>query len=401
MPNSIEVREAVKTYRIGVGRGRVREMIPHPFDNALAKLLPRWWSRDTFNALDGVSLTVEQGSTYGIVGHNGAGKTTLLKLIAGVIAPTSGQVRTSGRLGALLDLFVGFHPELTGRENLYLLGAVYGLSRREMDKRAEGILAFAGIDDLADTPLKRYSSGMGARLAFSTITALEMDIMLIDEVLAVGDAAFQKKCVEWLSGFIDQGGSLLFVSHNLSLVRHMTSTAIWLDHGKVVDEGPTTDILPRYVTSLEGRESDRPAVPGRSLRREVRRSGSQRWGLGGARLNEVHIEDDGNGQCSISITYDSTDLKEAMFAVAFSEAGGRQLGSVNSGVRQLQASDGLLNLEVSLPFFAGIYFPTVAILSVDGRIRDQWRLERAIVIQDRDDITTGEFGPVELGGTWS
>jgi ABC-type polysaccharide/polyol phosphate transport system ATPase subunit len=400
--NVIEVEAAIKTYRIGVGRGRVRELLPHPFDQGIARMFPEWWSRDTFNAVDGVTIDVPQGSTLGIVGHNGAGKTTLLKLIAGVIEPTSGSVRVKARMGALIDLFVGFHQELTGRENLYLLGAVYGFGRREMDRRVDGILDFAGITELADTPLKRYSAGMGARLAFSTITALDLEIMLVDEVLAVGDAAFQRKCVEWLQDFVRGNGSLLFVSHNLQLVRHMTESVIWLDHGKVVEQGPTGDILGRYVKSMEGRESDRPATT-RAVGRDLRRRGQRRWGVGGARLNEVHIDADGDGRCSISITFDAEDLREGIFAVGFTDAGGTRLGGTSSDTVQMPVGPGQIGLDMALPFRAGIYFPTVAILSTDGRIRDQWRLDRAVVIEEKPHAldAAAEFGPVELKARWS
>ncbi|HWC31678.1 MAG TPA: ATP-binding cassette domain-containing protein [Actinomycetota bacterium] len=156
--NALEIDDITKTYRIGVGRARIREALPWPLDAAFARLFPRWWSKNTFNALEDVSFTVPKGASVGIVGHNGAGKTTMLKVIAGVTAPSRGSITANGRLGALIDVLVGFHPDLTGAENAYLLGAIHGLSRKEMSQRIHRILEFAEIDDLAETPVKRYSS---------------------------------------------------------------------------------------------------------------------------------------------------------------------------------------------------------------------------------------------------
>lgn len=168
----IVARGLTKTYRVGVGRARVREMVPPPFDRALGRLFPRWWARETFNALEDVTLSVQDGSSVGIVGHNGAGKTTLLRVIAGVTAPTHGSMAVSTRIAALIDALVGFHPDLTGRENVYLLGAMHGFGRRTMASRIDQILEFAEIEEMVDTPIKRFSAGMVSRLGFATITAL-------------------------------------------------------------------------------------------------------------------------------------------------------------------------------------------------------------------------------------
>ena len=152
---TIHVEDVTKTYRSGIGRARIREMTPPPFDRWLARAFPNWWLRGTFNALEGISLSIDRGSSVGLIGHNGAGKTTTLKLIAGVTAPTKGSVHVTGRIAALIDVVVGFHPELTGRENVFLLGAIHGLTRKEMTGRLDRIMEFAEIGDLIDTPLKR------------------------------------------------------------------------------------------------------------------------------------------------------------------------------------------------------------------------------------------------------
>ena len=287
---AVAVNDVTKVYRVGVGRARIREMTPPPFDRGLSKVFPKWWNRNCINALDQVSFSIEAGSSVAFVGHNGAGKTTLLKMVAGVTTPTMGSIHVKGKIAALLDVVVGFHTELTGRENLALLGGIYGYSRSAMEERADRIVEFAEIAPaLLDTPVKRYSAGMVARLGFATVSAMDVDILLIDEVLAVGDAAFQRKCADWLEGYHQDGGTLIFVSHNLGLVRSMTERVVWIDHGNVVDDGATSSVLSGYARSLEHRDLHEVATPaGTSRNRKIRgamvASGQNRWGSGGTRI---------------------------------------------------------------------------------------------------------------------
>jgi ABC-type polysaccharide/polyol phosphate transport system ATPase subunit len=399
----IEVREVTKTYRMGVGRARVREMVPPPIDHALGRLAPRWWSKDTFNALDRVSLTVEAGSSIGLVGHNGAGKTTLLRVIAGVTEPTDGNIEVSARIAALIDAVVGFHPELTGRENVYLLGAMHGFGRRSMGRRLERILEFAEIADMADTQVKRYSAGMMARLGFATITGLDVDALLVDEVLAVGDAAYQRKCINWLDDYRREGGTLVFVSHNLALIRNMTERAVWLDHGRVAADGDTRVVLVDYAKAMERREVDERPGHGRDAARKLMLAeGMQRWGAGGVRVGEVHLDDPpvGSDQLGVSITFDSEDVKEAVFCVGFVDEEGRELGASVSP-RMAINGGGAVRCNLRLPFRTGIYFPVVAILGPDGIVRDRWKLDRAVVVERGNGQILGPFGPVEIPGGWT
>ncbi|MGH2722674.1 MAG: ABC transporter ATP-binding protein [Actinomycetota bacterium] len=402
----VEARSIVKTYRIGVGRARVREMLPWPVNVGVRTLFPRWWLKDTFNALDDVTISVEQGESLGIVGHNGAGKTTLLKVIAGVTAPTEGQVHSTGRIGALIDLLVGFHPDLTGGENAYLLGSILGVSRRQMSGRIDRILAFAEIEEMADTPVKRYSAGMQARLGFATLVGIEPEILLIDEVLAVGDATFQRKCVRWLDQYRRDGGTLLFVSHNLGLVRSMTDRAVWLDHGKVAGEAPTGELLAEYARAME-RRTEAVSELGRSrgrAKRAMESRGLHRWGAGGARLEEVGIHDpDEHGELEITITYENSELERAIFCVGFVDESGHEVGVAASPDLPLAGDRGTVRCAIRpAPFRSGIYFPVAAILSPEGRVEDRWRLDRAIVV-DRDGTSRliGDFGPVEIAASWS
>jgi lipopolysaccharide transport system ATP-binding protein len=357
-----------------------------------------------FNALEDVSVQVPRGTSLGIVGHNGAGKTTLLRVIAGITTPTGGAVSASGRIAALLDVLVGFHPELTGRENIYLVSAMHGHGRADVAPRVPEILEFAEIGDLADTPLKRYSAGMGARLGFAIITALDVDILLIDEVLAVGDAAFQRKCVRWLEGFREGGGTLLFVSHNLALVRSMTERAVWLDHGKVAADSPTKEVLDGYARAMERRDAGSVTYRRKVANKLLRVHGLDRWGSGGARAEQVNFQgpDSGGTELGITIAYEASELRRAVFCVAFLDEGGREVGGAASPPLALDGQGRVRCRLRPLPLRSGIYFPVVAILSPDGQVRDRWRLDRAIVIDRDGDGSSGvDLGPVEMPAAWS
>jgi ABC-type polysaccharide/polyol phosphate transport system ATPase subunit len=399
----IVTQDVTKVYRVGVGRARVREMAPPPFDRAIRRVFRRWWDRHTFNALEDVSLSVEAGSSVGIVGHNGAGKTTLLRVIAGVTAPTAGTVAVSARIAALIDALVGFHPDLTGAENIRLLGAMHGFGRRAIAPRIDRILEFAEIGDMADTPIKRFSAGMTARLGFATITALDVEALLVDEVLAVGDASFQRKCINWLDEYRRGGGTLLFVSHNLSLVRNMTQRVIWLDHGRVMADGSTKDVLTQYARAMERREVDhRPIHTKKEARKLMVAQGMQRWGAGGARVDEVHVEDPTNGgaDLEVAITYEAPGIDEAVFCLAFVDEEGREIGAAASPRIAIEGDRGAIRSTIRLPFRTGIYFPVVAILGPDGVIRDRWKLDRAVVVERGDGEGLSDFGPVEIPAGW-
>ena len=196
--------------------------------------------------LRGVDLEVRQGEAVALLGRNGSGKSTVLRLIAGIYQPSSGSIETRGRITAVIELGAGFHPELTGAENIALYAAVLGLTRKELAAHYDEIVEFADLPDLPDTPLKYYSSGMEARLAFSVAVCLQPDILLLDEVLAVGDQAFRARCLERLRQYHARGGTLILVSHELDQVRELCERAVWLDDGKVVMDGPIDGVLAGY-----------------------------------------------------------------------------------------------------------------------------------------------------------
>jgi ABC-2 type transport system ATP-binding protein len=203
----------------------------------------------TFAALTDVSLRVEQGETLGLIGGNGSGKSTLLKCIARILRHDSGTIRTRGRISALLEVGSGFHPELTGRENVFLSGAIHGLNRKKVSSLFDEIVAFAGVEDFIDEPVKNYSSGMYVRLGFSTAVAVRPDVLLADEILAVGDLDFQAKCLARIEDMRKQGTTIVFVSHDLRRVAQLCSRVAWLDHGKIVESGDSQKVVKRYSDS--------------------------------------------------------------------------------------------------------------------------------------------------------
>jgi homopolymeric O-antigen transport system ATP-binding protein len=247
----VEAHDLGKRYRLGTSRHyeTIREAIA-------GSVRRRLWrdenapvdTREELWALRHVELEVDAGETVGLIGHNGAGKTTLLKILARITDPTEGRARTRGRVGALLEIGTGFHPELTGRENIFLSGAVLGMTGREIRHRFDDIVAFAEVERFLDTPLKRYSAGMYLRLAFSVAAHLEPAIVMVDEVLAVGDVEFRHKCLAKVGELGGEGRTVLFVSHDLGAITRVCPRVVWLDHGTVKADGPATGIVRDYMT---------------------------------------------------------------------------------------------------------------------------------------------------------
>jgi ABC-type polysaccharide/polyol phosphate transport system ATPase subunit len=246
LANAIEIEGLSKRYRLGVdpaGYDTLREAIKR-------RISPR---RDADEAevwaLRDLSLTVGEGEALGIVGPNGAGKTTLLKILSGITEPTSGEARTRGQVGPLLEVGTGVHPELTGRENIYLSAAILGMRRAEVRRRFDEIVEFAGLEAFLDTPVKRYSMGMRLRLAFAVAAEIEPPIIVVDEVLAVGDAEFQEKCLGRMADFGRHSRTVLFVSHDLGAITRLCSRAVWLDEGRVREDGPAAEVVSAYLES--------------------------------------------------------------------------------------------------------------------------------------------------------
>ena len=215
--------------------------------NWVAKLRRGREPRREFWAVRDVSFAVQHGESVGIIGHNGAGKSTILKMLSGITAPTAGEISIRGRLSALLEVGSGFHPELTGRENIYLSGSVLGMARQEIQRKLDSIVEFAGVQRFIDTPVKRYSSGMYVRLGFSIAAHLEPDVLLLDEVLAVGDRAFQEKCKERIGDLHRKGTTIVFISHDLAAVQKLCQRVLLLERGQITAEGNPQEIIHRYT----------------------------------------------------------------------------------------------------------------------------------------------------------
>jgi len=289
----ISVENLTKQYDLGViGTG------------TLTRDLERWWARvrkqpdpysrvgqkDAFErmgesilALDDVSFQVQQGEALGIIGKNGAGKSTLLKILSRVTAPTSGSVKVKGRIGSLLEVGTGFHPELTGRENVYLNGAILGMRKDEVTRKFDEIVAFSGVERFIDTPVKRYSSGMYVRLAFAVAAHLDPEILIVDEVLAVGDAEFQKKCLGKMGDVASEGRTVLFVSHNMGAINNLSSKCIWINKGRIEKTGDTASVIHDYLHAddqdIRIAELDLSSFP-------------ERYGDGQAKLRAARLIDD-------------------------------------------------------------------------------------------------------------
>ncbi len=250
MQPAIAVERLGKRYRLGerAGYATLRERLTGLVERPLARMRRRDEAKAFIWALRDVTCEIPQGAAVGVIGRNGAGKTTLLKILSRITDPTTGRARIRGRVGSLLEVGTGFHPELTGRENIFLNGAVMGMTRREVAAKFDSIVAFAGVERFLDTPVKRYSSGMYVRLAFAVAAHLDPEVLVVDEVLAVGDAAFQKRCLDKMGQITrGEGRTVLFVSHNLASIKLLTQSCLWLDEGQVVAFDATESIVGRYL----------------------------------------------------------------------------------------------------------------------------------------------------------
>ncbi len=249
---ALRLEHVYKKFRRGELHDSLRDQIPAMIGRMLRRPLARGelTGKQEFWALQDVSFEVQKGEAFGIIGHNGAGKSTILKILSGVMKPTKGSMTVSGRLSALIEVSAGFHPDLTGRENIYLNGTILGMRRREIDSKLDAIIEFSGLADFIDTPVKRYSSGMYARLGFSIAAHVDPDVMIVDEVLSVGDHVFQQKCLNRMMEIIRNGTTVLFVSHNLRAVMELCQRSLLLDHGKTLMIGPTASVIKGYMDAV-------------------------------------------------------------------------------------------------------------------------------------------------------
>lgn len=358
---------------------------------------------EEFWALRDVDLEVPVGSTFGLIGHNGSGKSTLLKCIAQILQPDTGRVAVHGSMSALLELGAGFHPELSGRDNVFLNGSILGLGRKDIERRFDDIVGFAGLEEFIDTPVKNYSSGMYVRLGFSVAINVDPEILLVDEVLAVGDESFQRKCMEKFREFREDGRTVVLVSHALGSLRTMCDTVALLDHGVLQAVGTPGDVLDEYVGGVQ---ADAGAVAG-----EARQT---RWGSGEVRIERTEVLVDGRPAQHV-VTGDDVRLRmhwrstapvpEVVFGMAVYTVAGLHVTGPNTldVGRTVDCSGSGGVVEVELPRLAlvpGEY--DVAVAAYDRSLVHAYdHHERALRLDVRPGAPTDRAGVVSLGPRWS
>jgi lipopolysaccharide transport system ATP-binding protein len=401
--HAITVREVGKRYRLGQRQpyGSLRDAVAERIALPFRRGEPRPQDEKIIWALRDVSLAVDEGEVIGVVGSNGAGKSTLLKILSRITSPTVGEVRIRGRVGSLLEVGTGFHPELTGRENIFLNGAILGMRSREIRRKFDEIVAFAEVDRFIDTPVKRYSSGMYVRLAFSVAAHLEPEVMLIDEVLAVGDVAFQRKCLGRMGQVAHEGRTVVFVSHNLGAIKQLCPRSILISAGQVAHDGATEEVLQRYI------EADMPDQNG--VITQDRISGSRDMldfrdvSLAGAQGAYLRAGD----PITLTIRFRALQtLREARLNVGISSLLGERLFSVSNvdarGGEPETISPGDYVATVELP---GILRGGVYQIGVGGH-RDgpgqwwTWANAMRIEIQDEQPLHYN-LGPFRVASSWT
>ena len=359
---------------------------------------------DEFWALRDVGFEIPQGSTFGLIGENGSGKSTLLKCLARILVPDEGQVSTNGSIAALLELGSGFHPELTGRENVYLNGSILGLGKREIERKFDSIVDFAGIEQFIDQPVKNYSSGMYVRLGFSVAINVDPDILLVDEVLAVGDAAFQAKCMERFADFREAGKTVVIVSHAMGTMRTLCDQVAWLDHGRLVGVGGASSLVDDYIdeTHVDRAPTDGPQERGR-------------FGTGEALVERVEVVDAREVPTSTVRTGDAMALRihyratqrveRPVFGLAVENLEGVYVWAFHSRDGGLEVDDitgeGYVDCAIpSLPLQPGTFDVTASI--VDWTTQHTYDHRRLVARFDVEAGTPRESGGiVAMNAAWS
>ena len=376
---------------------------------------------EEFWALRDVSFTVDHGETVGIIGPNGAGKSTALKLISRIIEPTSGEIEVNGRVGALLELGAGFHPDLSGRENIYLNGSILGLNRREIDDRLDEIIAFAELDRFIDMPVKHYSSGMRMRLGFSVAAHIDPEILLVDEVLAVGDESFQRKCLDRIYELRADGTTIVFVSHGIASVARLCHRAIWLDEGGLVVDGSARDVTEGYLAEVNRKDRERleeeaAREPSSSASQptSVRKARPSRSGSGEIRVTEVILLDRAGDrkevftsgeELTIRLVFEAAERVEGpVFGVAIHRDDNLHVAGPNTKVSEchIPAVEGRGQLDFvipDLPLTAGRY--ELSVSAYDQTVTHKYDYHRrafAFSVQPRSAWDT--LGVMRLSGHW-
>jgi ABC-type polysaccharide/polyol phosphate transport system ATPase subunit len=357
---------------------------------------------EDFWAVQDVSFEIPVGSTFGIIGSNGSGKSTLLKCLAGILTPDKGTLTVNGRLSALLELGAGFHPELSGRENIFLNGAILGMTQKEIALRLDDIVEFSGLDHFIDTPVKNYSSGMVVRLGFSIAANVEPEILLIDEVLAVGDAEFQQRCYEKIERFRQDGRTIVLVSHGLSQIEQMCDTVAWLEKSHLKELGSSFEVVQKYNGASH-----------QAIQRDEEDEIGDRWGTGEATITKVELIKSGeatslfttNEAMRIRVHYDApTGISDAVVGIRITHLHGMNVWGTNTkrkGTRipRLEGK-GFVDLDIpQLRLLEGTYDLTIALSdTAEVNAFDHWEKR---VRFDVHQVDTFDEGVAALDGNWS
>jgi ABC-type polysaccharide/polyol phosphate transport system ATPase subunit len=422
--NAIEVNHVTKVYRRYARRRQFATLKSALLTGSLIQDLE---ADEKFPALNDVSFTVATGRTYGIIGRNGSGKSTALKLVAGITKPTSGTVIVNGRISALIELGAGFHPEISGRENVFINGIMLGLSKREISRRFDEIVEFAEMKEFIDAPVKTYSSGMYMRLGFAVAIHVDPDVLLVDEVLAVGDEGFTHKCLDKFGEFKRRGKTILLVTHSLSLVEKFCDEALWLDHGSVRAVGDTRRVVDAYLTDVERSEEKQlaadeqkaagapaPAVEQGSELSTVEASQANEEGRWGSREIEIthvalkghtgeagHIFQSGEKIAVHLSVRAHAATNDFVFGIAMSNAEGVSCYGTNTDLEEFLPrhieGEGEVVFEIdSLDLVEGTYKLDVAVHKRDGYPYDYHRLLYTFRVKSR----TKEVGIYRPRHTW-
>ncbi len=396
MTAAVVVEAISKRYTLGTGGGYRR--LTEVLTDRMRRSGRGASQREELWALKDVSFEVAEGEVVGIIGRNGAGKSTLLKILSRITEPTSGRAVLRGRVGSLLEVGTGFHPELTGRENIYLNGAVLGMRKSEITRRFDEIVAFAEIDRFLDTPVKRYSSGMYVRLAFAVAAHLEPEILVVDEVLAVGDATFQKKCLGKMGDVAKSGRTVLFVSHNMAAVKSLCSRGVLLDHGQVSRDGPIDEAIARYLAGaqalttvdlaqrLDRQGTGRMKLTSLEVRTGGVASGALVFGEPGEILLDFEAADE-PGPVQVSLGFFSPIAEGAGYV------GSEVAGEILQG---LPRSGTFVCSLPKVPLLPGSYSVN-AFLTVGGEVADWVQDAATLEVQEGDYFGSGKIPPSGYG----
>jgi lipopolysaccharide transport system ATP-binding protein len=406
---AIRVRNLSKKYRIGGARARYTTLSERLIAGIRALGQSRRTSDNTFWALSDVSLDVQRGDVIGFIGPNGAGKSTLLKVLSRITRPTTGTAEIWGRVSSLLEVGTGFHPELTGRDNIYLNGAILGMKKAEIDGRFDEIVEFSGVSRFIDTPVKRYSSGMYLRLAFAVAAHLTPEILIVDEILAVGDMAFQRKCIGRMNAVAKQGRTVLFVSHNMAAVESLCNVACLLASGRIVEQGATRAVIDTYLGSIpQSVSSNLKDRQDRQGTGQFRCTDLRCYSPNGTRPRPLQCGQD--AEFSVAYVGDGSDLRHVSVEFVVSTMNGECILMLNSSMSgtefQTAPSSGWVRCLIRrLPLTPGQYSLNLY-CTVNGILADWVQQAALLTVEPGDFYGTGRLPPATHGGvlvpqTWA